>query len=206
MTKLSRKFVPLEKGKRYTFSFPKRKSTKKKLANLRFDRRCVWDSYTAKPTRLCAKAQCWSIVTIRLAKGYFAARGSLDDFDHMEAFLLVRRGNCFSPKSLFDSLGVYTKNPFIVVLRDFIAKAYWGLNKTVGRLAVPSMYHERSARLPYTLYDDKEPWTAKFLSPSKLCTFRCAFAKSERALVDRDPILDSSPAARWFTSFCNFFF
>ena len=92
-----------------------------------------------------------------MAKGYFAARGSLDDFDHMEAFLLVHRGSCFSPKSLFDSLGVYTKNPFIVVLRDFIAKAYWGLNKPVGIFVIPSMHHARSARLPYTLYDDKEP-------------------------------------------------
>ena len=48
--------------------------------------------------------------TIRLAKGYFAARGSLGDFDRMEAFLLVRRGSCFSPKSLFYSHQVWKNN------------------------------------------------------------------------------------------------
>ena len=75
----------------------------------------------------------------------------------MEFFLLVHRQNCGSPKSLFDSLGVYTNGQLIVVLRDFIAKAYWGLNKTVGIFAVPSMHHARSARLPYALHNDKEP-------------------------------------------------
>ena len=41
---------PFGKGKRSTFFFTKKKKVpKKKLANLRFDRRCVWDSYTAKP-------------------------------------------------------------------------------------------------------------------------------------------------------------
>ena len=82
----------------------------------------------------------------------------MDDFDRVEAFLLVRRGDCFSPKSLFDSLGVYTKDPLIVFLRDFIAKAYWGLNKPVGIFAVLSMHPARSARLPYTLHNDKEPF------------------------------------------------
>jgi hypothetical protein len=75
----------------------------------------------------------------------------------MEAFLLVRQRGYYSPKSLFDSLEVYTKDPLIVVLRDFIAKSYWGLNKTAGIFADPSMHHARSARLPYALYDDKEP-------------------------------------------------
>ena len=76
----------------------------------------------------------------------------------MEAFLLVRQRGYYSPKSLFDSLEVYTNGPLIVVLRNFIAKAYWGLNETVGIFVVPSMHPARSARLPYTLYGDKEPF------------------------------------------------
>ena len=39
----------------------------------------------------------------------------------------------------------------------YLSKAYWGLNKPVGIFVIPSMHHARSARLPYTLYDDKEP-------------------------------------------------
>ena len=49
----------------------------------------------------------------------------------------------------------------------FYCKAYWGLNKTVGIFVVPSMHPARSARLPYALYNDKEPRATKFLSSSK---------------------------------------
>ena len=136
--------ILLEKENGLTFLCLKEK-LQKKQTSVPLDCSRVWKPYTAKPTRLCAKAQCWGIVTIRLAKGCFAARGSLGGFDRWEDFLLVRRGDCFSPKSLFDSLGVYTKDPLIVILRDFIAKAYWGLNKTVGRLAVLSA-HPREAK------------------------------------------------------------
>ena len=40
---IAHQIFSFEKEERCTFSFPKRKSTKKKLANLRFDRRCVWE-------------------------------------------------------------------------------------------------------------------------------------------------------------------
>ena len=46
------KIFPFYKGERSTFFFTKKKKVaKKKLANLRFDRWCVWKLHTAKPTR-----------------------------------------------------------------------------------------------------------------------------------------------------------
>ena len=50
----------------------------------------------------------------------------------MEAFLLVRLQGGFSPKSLFLSLRVCTADLFLIFLQDFVAKAYWGLNMSVG--------------------------------------------------------------------------
>ena len=46
----------LPKGNDSTFSLPKRKSCKKKLANLRFDRLCVWERKRAKPGKALGKA------------------------------------------------------------------------------------------------------------------------------------------------------
>ena len=46
----------LPKGNGSTFSLPKRKSCKKKLANLRFDRLCVWERNRAKPGKALGKA------------------------------------------------------------------------------------------------------------------------------------------------------
>ena len=50
----------------------------------------------------------------------------------MEAFLLVRLQGGFSPTSLFLSLRVCTADLFLIFLQDFVAKAYWGLNMSVG--------------------------------------------------------------------------
>ena len=136
--------ILLEKENGLTFLCLKEK-LQKKQTSVPLDCSRVWKPYTAKPTRLCAKAQCWSIVTIRLAKGYFAARGSLDDFDRMKAFLLVRQGNCISPKSLFDSLGACNGSSVVCCSTGSCAKAYWGLNKTVGISVVPSA-HPREAK------------------------------------------------------------
>ena len=45
---------PFAKGRRLTFSFPKRKSYKKKLASVPLERFLLWQE---KPVRLCAKAR-----------------------------------------------------------------------------------------------------------------------------------------------------
>ena len=96
--------------------------------------------------------------TIRLAKGYFAARGSLEGFDRMEFFsfgaptgLHLPQEPILFPPSLYGSSVVCCST-------EFRAKAYWGLNKTVGIFVVLSMHPARSAKLPYAPYDDKEPF------------------------------------------------
>ena len=63
----------------------------------------------------------------------------------------------------------------------FCAKTYWGLNKTAGIVVLPMRHPARSARLPYALYDDKEP--CKCSNPIKRvrrenCVTRDAFSKS----------------------------
>ena len=58
----------------------------------------------------------------------------------MEAFLLVRLRDGDSPKSLFYSHQARTADLSSLFLRKFIAKAYWGLNKTVGIDAVPTVH------------------------------------------------------------------
>ena len=51
------KYFPFTKGERSTFFFPKKKKVaKKKLANVPFDRWCVWEQSTANPAGLCANA------------------------------------------------------------------------------------------------------------------------------------------------------
>ena len=49
------KYFPFTKGDRSTFSLFERKSCKKKQTNVPFDRWCIWELHTAKPTRSARK-------------------------------------------------------------------------------------------------------------------------------------------------------
>ena len=90
----------------------------------------------------------------------------------------------------------------------FCAKTHWGLNKTVGIFAVPSMHHARSARLPYALYDDKEPF--KRSNPTrgfdeKTVSLVTRFRRVWRALVAIIPTLDSRSSSRLVYFFLQLF-
>ena len=103
---------------RSTFSLPERKSCKKKQASLLLERPVSMGIVYHKAHSLYAKA-CAERRTFRLTKGISPLDGSLRYFDRMEAFLLVRQQDYFSPKSQFYPHQVWKNNgvaPFKSIL------------------------------------------------------------------------------------------
>ena len=76
------------------------------MATLQVDGLASMEITATKARSLFANA--YLKVHILLGERNFAARGSLEGFDRMEFFLLVRRRDCISPKSRFYSLGACT--------------------------------------------------------------------------------------------------
>ena len=107
----------MERGTIHFFLCQKEKSSKKEVGDLA-GRMLASVEAVYRKAHSALRGSLRKRRTIRLAKGCFAARGSLGDFDRMEAFLLVRSQDCVSPKSLFHSLGACTVVPLSVVLRD----------------------------------------------------------------------------------------
>ena len=68
------------------------------------------------------------------------------------AFLLVHLHDGDSSKSLFYSLWVCTT---VVVLRDFVVKIHWGLNKTAGISGLLTMHHAEGKALIRTLWNQR---------------------------------------------------
>jgi hypothetical protein len=120
-------FFSFAKGKNdLTFLYLKEK-LQKKQTNMLLDCRRAWKPYTAKPGGLCANACSGAeLFACRKRGGFRTPLGSLGDFDHMDAFLLLRKWDGYSPKSRFYSLGACTAVPSSVVLRDFVQKPIGG--------------------------------------------------------------------------------
>ena len=191
----------LVKEKRSTFFFAKKKKVpKKKLASPLLDRLVSMGIVYCKAS---------STLRERLRRGaeLFAWRKGVAPLAALWGTLIVWRlffwcadGAVFPPRANF----IPTKCGKITALHP--SKAYWGLNKTVGIFADPSMHHARSARLPYTLHNDKEPRAAKHPFAKRIVLrLRRLPRRDHRALRYTASTLASIRPARSPTSFCNFF-
>ena len=146
------KFVPLERGNVPLFSLPKRKKFQKRS----------WQTcgliagacgicIPQSPLDSARKHNAEALLLFAWRKGVSPLVVLWGTLIVWKLFFWCAEGAVSPPRANF----IPTKCGKITALHP--SKAYWGLNKTVGIFAVPSMHPARSARLPYTLYGDKEP-------------------------------------------------
>ena len=203
------KFVPFQKGKRSTFFFVWKKKGCKKEANqhavgLLASMEAVYRKAHSTLRESTMLKHCYYSLGERVFRRswFFRVFWSYGGFSFgaLTGLHLPQEPILF-PRSLYGS-SVHCCST------DFIAKAHWGLNKTVGIFAVPSMHHARSARLPYALYDDKEPF--KRSNPSggfdeKTVSRVTRFRRVWRALVAVISTLASRSSSRLVYFFLQLF-
>ena len=125
-----------KRGTNVLFLSQKEKGTKKKLASVPLERYRAWELYPANPDKPLRKSlRCAQNSLLAETVGTVSdAVGYSGSFDLVEAFLLVRRRDGYSPPFAY-----FSPTKFGRERRSATAvKAHWGLNKSAGISATPS--------------------------------------------------------------------
>ena len=167
----------------------------------------VWKLHTAKLGGLCANACAGAeLSACRKRGGFRTPLDSLLIFCAYGSFSFGAPRGLFLPQELILFPRSLYGSSVHCCSTGFFAKTHWGLNKTVGISALPTMHHAegkasiRSSQRQRTV-NGEIPF-AKRIVPS----LARASAQSERALVAVIPTLDSPSTCGLFASFLQPFF